>query len=143
MVKTSRPSPEEVAEDLRQAVGHFVRHTRAQDGTGGGRTAVLGHLARQGPTSIASLAALEQVRHQSMARTVQLLVAAGHARTRPDPADGRRVVVESTPAGIDHLTAERGRRSAWIARAITTRLDEADQAALAALPGILRRLADG
>jgi len=143
MVNPSRPSPQDVAEDLRQAVGHFVRRTRAQDGTGGGLTTVLGHLARQGATSIADLAALEQVRHQSMARTVHLLLAAGHAQTRPDPTDGRRVLVEATPAGIDQLSAERRRRSAWIAQAITTRLDDTDQAALAALPRILRRLADG
>jgi len=136
---TATPAPDPLAEDLRAAIGHFVRHARAHDGTGG-RASVLGYLARDGGCSIAELAAREQVRHQSMARTVKNLQAQGHVTVHTDPTDGRRVVVEVTPAGRDHLQAERARRAAWIATAIATRLDDAERARLRDVPGLLRKL---
>jgi len=135
------PTNEALAESLREAVGAFVRHARtATDVTGSGQTTVLGYLARQGPHSIAELAAFEHVRHQSMARTVKNLQIAELVTLTSDPQDGRRVVVQITDAGRHQVTRDRQRRSQWIAHAIDTHLTPKERAELQRLPELLRKL---
>lgn len=129
------------AERLRASVGAFVRRARAQDVTPPAQAAVLGHLARGGPMSIAELAAREQVRHQSTARTVGLLAAAGLVTVSPDEADRRRVVVRLSGTGSEQLLQAREQRAGWIARAAEAQLSEDEQALLWRVPELLERLA--
>ena len=134
-------SASDEAERLRAAVGAFVRQVRARDTMPTGQAAVLGHLLRgTGQLSITDLAVLEGVRHQSMARTVSKLAAAGLIVVTADGTDRRRVVVRPTPAGGRCLRAERDRRAGWIAAAIEKNLDEQDRALCRRIPDVLDRL---
>ncbi|MDQ6776455.1 MAG: MarR family transcriptional regulator [Actinomycetota bacterium] len=103
---------------------------------------VLGRLDRQGTSSIGELATAERVRPQSMAQTVCDLEALGLIARRPDPSDGRRVLVELTDLGTETLAEERRKREGWLASAITEDLSVEDQEVLQRALGLLRRLAD-
>ncbi len=86
---------------------------------------MLGRLSREGTSSVGALATAERVRPQSMAQTVADLEAAGLISRRPDPADGRRTLVELTPEGRVTLEADRRDREGWLASAIGAELSAA------------------
>jgi DNA-binding MarR family transcriptional regulator len=77
-----------------------------------------------------------------MAQTVSDLEAAGLISRRPDPSDGRRVLVELTTQGRDTLEADRRDRVGWLARAIESELSATERRALSHAIGLLRRLAE-
>ena len=131
---------EDGAEQLRAAVGEFVRAVRAHDSMPAGQSAVLGHLARDGELSITALADRARVRHQSMARTVKLLAGQGLLDPVPDEADRRRVVLRLTPDGRTRMDQLRQDRADWIARAAQDRLSPEEQAILFRMPAILAKL---
>ncbi|WP_370152289.1 MarR family winged helix-turn-helix transcriptional regulator [Streptacidiphilus sp. EB129] len=131
------------AELLRAAVGEFVRWARTGDVMPAGQAAVLGHLARAGALSITDLAAREGVRHQSMARTVGLLAEQGLVLLEADAIDRRRVLVHVTDEGLARLGDERRHRTAGIAAAIRTELNDEERALCRRIPGILDRLRRG
>ncbi|WP_306210149.1 MarR family winged helix-turn-helix transcriptional regulator [Actinoplanes sp. RD1] len=134
---------DDIAERLRQAVGRFVRTTRAHaDTLPPTRAEALGVLHREGPRTIAALAARRGVRHQSMSRTVGELATLGLVRREPDPADGRASLISLTTAGAAALDADRQARREWLADAIATRLTPAERELLSAVPALLDRLAD-
>ncbi|MGR7002266.1 MarR family winged helix-turn-helix transcriptional regulator [Yinghuangia aomiensis] len=75
------------------------------------QTSVIGRLDKQGPASVATLAARERVRHQSMAATVGVLEERGLVERRPDPEDGRSRLISLTADGRSLLEdRRRGRR---------------------------------
>ncbi|GAB7037175.1 MULTISPECIES: MarR family winged helix-turn-helix transcriptional regulator [Catenuloplanes] len=129
----------ELAEELRAAIGDFVRRARAHDEMPPGQAAVLGHLDRSGPLSIADLARLEQVKHQSMARTVGLLTDRDLVTAGRHEADRRQVVLSLTPAGGAALASVRHARAAGMARAIHD-LDDAEREIVRRIPAVLRKL---
>jgi DNA-binding MarR family transcriptional regulator len=129
------------AADLRLVLGRLVRRVRAESSVPLGQLAVLGLLERDGPQSTADLAAAQLVRHQSMARTVSLLVRAGAVDQRADPSDGRKTVLRITPAGLLLLEHERERRVDWLARAIAGELGDEELPALVRATDLLARLA--
>ncbi|UQU62028.1 MarR family transcriptional regulator [Couchioplanes caeruleus] len=131
--------PVRVAEELRSAMGDFVRHVREHDTMPRSQTAVLGHLDRAGALSIAELARRERVRHQSMTRTVGLLAEQGLVTLGPGEADRRQVVVTVTPEGVRRLDAERRHRAGFIAAALDT-LNGEERAVVARIPAVLRKL---
>ncbi|MGK5682531.1 MarR family transcriptional regulator [Actinoplanes sp. URMC 104] len=130
----------DLAEELRAAIGDFVRRARVHGEMPPGQAAVLGHLARSGPLSIADLARLEQVRHQSMARTVGLLADQALVALGRHDADRRQVMLTLTAAGDDALAAARRARAAGIARAIREDLDDAEREIVRRIPEVLRKL---
>jgi DNA-binding MarR family transcriptional regulator len=130
----------EAAEELRSAIGDFVRRVRVFDRMPPGQAAVLGHLDRTGPLSIADLARLERVKHQSMARTVGLLHDQGHVALAPHEQDRRQVVVAVTGTGRRALDAERHHRASIIARTLHRDLDDEEREIVRRLPAILRKL---
>ncbi|MFI7601629.1 MarR family winged helix-turn-helix transcriptional regulator [Actinoplanes sp. NPDC049681] len=131
----------DLAEELRTAVGDFVRRVRAYDTMPRSQVAVLGHLARTGPLSIADLARRERVKHQSMTRTINLLNDQGLVSLGAAEDDRRRVVVTLNGTGTRRLTEERRQRSARIAAALQT-LDGEERALIARLPAVLDKLVD-
>jgi DNA-binding MarR family transcriptional regulator len=131
-----------VASELRVVLGQLVRRLRAEHRLSMTHGAVLGRLDREGARSTSDLAAAEHVRPQSMAQTVSELEADGLVSRRPDPADGRRALLELTDTGLDVLEAERREREGWLIRAIAEGLGEREQRALAHAVPVLRRLAD-
>ena len=129
------------ASELRVALGQLMRRLRTEHRFPIHQGAVLGRLDREGPVSVSDLAAAEKVRPQSMAQTVGELEADGLVKRRPDPDDGRRALVELTPAGRETLEDDRGRRVGWLVSAIEE-LPPRDQAVLARATAIVGRLAE-
>ena len=136
------PTTSLLAHELRETLGRVVRRLRAEPGPSVGRLAVLGRLDRDGPASISALATCERMRPQSMAQTVQDLEIAGLVSRRPDPADGRRVFIELTAAGLELLHTTRARRETWLTDALERELDADERALLYEALALLARVAD-
>ncbi|AUG76592.1 hypothetical protein CFP65_1712 [Kitasatospora sp. MMS16-BH015] len=134
------PDPLELAAELRTTIGTLVRRLRTEDELPQNQAAVLGWLVREGSRTTTELAALQRVRHQSMARTVALLTTAGLVTQSPHPTDARKLLVTATPAGTEALHAQRTRREATIAAALTSRLTPAEQRLLQQAIPLLDRL---
>ncbi|MFJ6139022.1 MarR family winged helix-turn-helix transcriptional regulator [Kitasatospora sp. NPDC092286] len=136
-----RPDTLELAADLRAAIGDLVRAMRPGDTLPQNQAGVLGLLVRdERACTVSELAALQRVRHQSMARTVALLIEAGLVTQQPHATDGRKLLITATDAGRAALHDQRARREAWIADAIETRLTPAEQQTLRDSVTLLRRL---
>jgi DNA-binding MarR family transcriptional regulator len=131
----------ELARELRETVGRFIRRLRAEPGPPVAQMTVLSRLGRDGAASVSDLAAAERMRPQSMAPIVRDLEQAGLVRRRPDPDDGRRAIVELTPAGVAMLGATRARREDWLAETLEQVLDADERARLRAALGLLDRVA--
>jgi DNA-binding MarR family transcriptional regulator len=139
----SRPSTEvaSAAGELRLVLGQLVRRLRAEYSFPVAQASVLSRLDREGAQTTSALAAAERVRPQSMAQTLAELETAGLIDRRPDPADGRRVLIELTPGGRERVLGARGHREDWLAAAIAAELDPQEQQTLLAAVPLLRRLA--
>jgi DNA-binding MarR family transcriptional regulator len=77
-----------------------------------------------------------------MAPIVRELEEAGLVERRPDPDDGRRALVELTPAGADTLGETRARREDWLTETLDRVLDADERARLQAALALLGRVAD-
>jgi DNA-binding MarR family transcriptional regulator len=132
----------DLAHDLRETVGRILRRLRAEPGPPIGQLAVLSRLDRDGPASISDLAAADRMRPQSMAQTVRDLEDAGLISRRPDPADGRRQLVELSDAGLETLLATRARREDWLTQALDRELDADQRDLLRRAVALLNRVAD-
>jgi DNA-binding MarR family transcriptional regulator len=77
-----------------------------------------------------------------MAQIVGELEADGLISRRPDPADGRRALLELTDQGRQVLELERRERAGWLTRAIADGLSERERQVLAEAVPLLTRLAD-
>ncbi|HZV50709.1 MAG TPA: MarR family transcriptional regulator [Candidatus Dormibacteraeota bacterium] len=119
-----------------------MRRLRAEHAFPLSHGAVLGRLDRDGACSVSDLAAAERMRPQSMAQIVSELEAEGLVERRPDPADGRRALIELTDEGRATLTADRRKREGWLAQAIERDLSPSEQRALREAVEVLRRLAE-
>ena len=98
----------------------------------------LSALERRGPHRISELAALQGVAQPSMTVLVGSLEQAGLVARRPDPSDGRAVLVSLTEHGADFLT-ERRRAGAERLSELVGKLSPAELDALdAAVPALLR-----
>jgi DNA-binding MarR family transcriptional regulator len=131
-----------LASELRLVLGHLLRRLRAEHRFSLSQGAVLGRLDRQGTMSIGDLATAERVRPQSMAQTVSEMEGEGLLARRPDPADGRRMLVELTPHGLQILEDDRRQREGWLARAISEDLSLDEQRVLGRALEMLRRLSE-
>jgi DNA-binding MarR family transcriptional regulator len=112
-----------VATALLASVSLLVRRVR-QVPTGTGlsmpeRTA-LSCLDRSGPTTSAALAREVQITAQAMGATLSALRDRGLIERRPDPDDGRRVVLAVTEAGSQSLQDKRNARAELVAGALTS-----------------------
>jgi DNA-binding MarR family transcriptional regulator len=131
-----------LAGQLRLALGRLVRRLRAEHGFPFTQGSVLGRLDREGRKSIGDLAALERVRPQSMTQTIADLEADGLIARRPDPAEGRRTLVELTDHGLAALDADRRHRVGWLAQTIADDLSPREQKLLADALPLIERLAE-
>ncbi len=131
-----------LASELRMVLGRLIRRLRAERRFSLSQASVLGRLDREGTLSIGDLAVAERVRPQSMAQTVSELEADGLISRRPDPADGRRALLELNDEGLQTLEADRREREGWLIGAIAEGFSESEQQALARAVPLLTRLAD-
>ncbi|MDT2005663.1 MarR family transcriptional regulator [Rhodococcus opacus] len=113
--------------------GHLMTPTQMQ---------ALSHLDRSGPLSARALADLEQVAPQTIARTVCSLEAKGMVTRSVDPKDARSQLISITDIGVSTLTADRGRRSEWLAAAIEERCSDVERELLFLAGDLLARLAE-
>ena len=123
-------------------LGQLMRRLRTEHRFSLSQGAVLGRLDREGTKSIGDLAVAERVRPQSMTQTISDLEGEGLIARRPDPADGRRILVELTDQGRGTLEADRRHREGWLARAIAEDLSPTEQQTLMEAVTLLRRLAE-
>jgi DNA-binding MarR family transcriptional regulator len=129
-----------MASDLRVVLGQLVRRLRAEHRFPLSHGAVLGRLDRDGPQSTSDLAVAERVRPQSMAQTLGDLESDDLILRRPDPDDGRRVLIELSEAGRAALEHDRRHREGWLARSIDEELSDDEQEVLAQAVELLQRL---
>ena len=101
---------------------------------------VLSELVNGGPRRMSALAELERVRMPSMTNVVRRLERLGLVARRPDPEDGRAVLVEVTEEGRRFYAELIVAREEFL-RERLIELDEADREAIeAALPALSKLL---
>jgi DNA-binding MarR family transcriptional regulator len=145
-VPVKRPTPEELAEQLREITVALRRRARETvDKAVPGETlpypqlSVLKRSEADGPATTADLARAEAMTPQSMGAIVAALEAVGYVTRRDDASHGRRRLVSTTAAGRRALAANRAVRLRWAADVIAERLDADEQRTLAAALSLLRR----
>jgi DNA-binding MarR family transcriptional regulator len=134
-----------LALDLHALSGKLKRRLREQASAGDltpSQTSVLGHLDRNGPTTVTALARLEGVRSQSMGATVAALEASGLVKGSPDPNDGRQTILSLTPACVALFRTGRAARTDWLLKTIQTKFTPQEQQQLAMAVKLLNRLVD-
>jgi DNA-binding MarR family transcriptional regulator len=134
--------PSTDAERLALVVGRLNR--RLQAATGGlshGLLSAMAVISKHGPLRLSDLAQLEGVSAPSMTRTVAELEARGYLMRRPDPDDGRAVLVEAAEAGTSAVLDARTTRAQLVSELLAG-LDAKDAAAIAAALPALERLID-
>jgi DNA-binding MarR family transcriptional regulator len=100
---------------------------------------VLHTLSRRGPTRLTALTATEQLTQPAITSLVTRLERDGLVERRPDPDDGRAVLVALTAAGADVVRSRHADRVTRLGRLIAG-LDDAEQAAISAAMPALRHV---
>ena len=133
-----------IADALRDSIGLFVRRLRQVRVDGElslPERSALSRLDRGGPATSAALARLEQISPQSMGATLGSLESQGLIERRPDPLDGRRVVLSINAAGSKVLRDRRHHRTEQLTQALSTGFTAAEIQQLAAVVPLIERLA--
>ncbi len=141
---SQRPDVDQVAGALRVSVGLLVRRLRQVQVDGEltlSETSALARLDRGGPATSSALAKLEQISPQSMGATLAALESRALIRRRPDPEDGRRVVLELTASGRKLLWNRRNTRTQTMAEALADGFTDDELAQLMSAVPLLERLA--
>ncbi len=119
MNHTMEETSESVAlTELMQAIGLVLRRVRtvaAGHGLSMSESMTLGRLERAGPATTAELARAESVKPQSMGATIAALEEMQLVERRPDPSDGRRIIVTVTAKGIELRRQASADKHAWLA----------------------------
>lgn len=131
----------QLAENLREIVGTFVRRIRSQaDTPTTSQSEALSLLDREGPLSVAELAERRNVKHQSMRLVAAQLEAERLISKAPHPADGRSQLLSITQAGRAELGRARSARTEEIAKAIKERLSDEERRMLGEAIRIIEKL---
>jgi DNA-binding MarR family transcriptional regulator len=144
-VKTAAPTDTAaLAGRLRIGVTRLARRLRqeAEPDITPSMLVALSSVESQGPLTMRDLCAIERVQPPSMTRIVAALVDAGLVERRADPSDGRVVWIRVTGAGRRLLERARGRKEAYLAKALRD-LEPEELETLERAAGILERLTDG
>jgi DNA-binding MarR family transcriptional regulator len=134
----------DIAAALRVSIGLLLRRlrqVRPDDEITVPESSALARLDRTGPATPGALAKVEQISPQSMGATIAALEARGLVERHADPADGRRVVLSVTGAGLELLRNKRGARTEQMAQALSAGFTAAELRQLAAVAPLLERLA--
>jgi DNA-binding MarR family transcriptional regulator len=139
-------NPHTVATAVQLSIGRFTRRVRQVPMQGGFSTAqisALAHLDRAGSATPGELAKTEQITPQGMGTILAGLEQAGLVDRRPDPADGRRVVMSVSPAGAEVLRENRGARTDHLAVVLAGNFTAAELQTLLDAAALIERLTDG
>ncbi|MFD9888850.1 MarR family winged helix-turn-helix transcriptional regulator [Amycolatopsis sp. NPDC059027] len=135
----------ELARHVRESVGRLnwrMRAERDKGGPGPVVLAVLSRLYRAGTHSPKELADAERIQPQSLTRVLASLAERGLVTRTPDPADGRRSLIDITPAGRVELREYSIGRERWLADAMARTLSPTEQQLLRLASELLVRVAD-
>ena len=138
------PEVNEVAAALLVSMGLLRRRLRQVPVEGEltlPETSALARLNRGGPATASMLARVEQISPQSMGATLGALEARGLVDRRPDPEDGRRVVLSVTEAGLEVLRNKRTARIEQLAQALSEGFTPSELERLMAAAPLIERLA--
>jgi DNA-binding MarR family transcriptional regulator len=138
------PDVTDVAGALRASIGLLLRRLRQVRVEGEltlPESAALTRLDRGGPSTASALARREQISPQSMGATLGALEARGLVERRPDPQDGRRVVLSVTDSGRQVLQDKRNARTERLAKALSAGFTPSELRQLEAAAPLLERLA--
>ena len=140
---TQDPDVTDVARALRASIGLLLRRLRQVQDEGEltlPESAALTRLDRGGPSTASALARQEQISPQSMGATLGALEARGLVERRPDPGDGRRVLLSVTGAGRQVLQSKRNARTEQLAKALAAGFTPSEVRQLEAAAPLLERL---
>jgi DNA-binding MarR family transcriptional regulator len=138
------PDVTDVAGALRASIGLLLRRLRQVRVEGEltlPESAALTRLDRGGPSTASALARREQISPQSMGATLGALEARGLVERRPDPQDGRLVVLSVTDSGRQVLQDKRNARTERLAKALSAGFTPSELRQLEAAAPLLERLA--
>jgi DNA-binding MarR family transcriptional regulator len=129
--------------DLLAAMGQLVRRLRVEAGTDQLNWTQVAITARleAGPLTTADLARAESMKPQSMGASLAQLEEDGLVRRKAHPTDGRQILYELTPAGIEGRYKSRLVKREWLLSAVA-KLEKDEQQALFAVTDVIRRLAE-
>jgi len=139
------PDVAAIADELQFVVGALVRQARAVSPAREvtlSQISILKRLDREGPHTVADLARLDKITHQSVTVSVAGLVDRGIVRRIPDPHDLRRKLLVITDEGKRLLAERRDAGHENLTEAIADRLSGAERAQLSRALVLLRRLLD-
>ena len=134
----------EVAGALRVSISLLLRRMRQVHVEGEltlPETSALARLDRGGPATPSALARVEQISPQSMGATLGALEARGLIERRPDPQDGRRVVLSVTEAGQQVVQNKRSARTGQLAQALSAGFTRTELQQLMTAAPLIERLA--
>ncbi|MET9479590.1 MarR family transcriptional regulator [Streptomyces sp. NPDC006638] len=137
------PSAVQASREVRTVIGRLRRRilnaAEAEDITFA-QASVLSRLSDEQGVTASALAAAEGVRHQSMTSTVASLAALGLVARRPDPDDGRRLLIALTAEGHRRVAEGRQARQEWLATELQERCTEEERRAVIGAMAVLERL---
>jgi len=133
----------EIAHELRLLAGDLARRLRAEerlDDITATQYSLLAHLEREGPLTPGALALAERITSQAVGQALNVLEAADLVVRRIDPADGRKILAQVTPAGTRLVDKTRKSRETWLARSLASGLEAEELRTLSASIQVLQRL---
>jgi DNA-binding MarR family transcriptional regulator len=130
--------------DLMQALGLLIRRTRNE--SYGGELSmtealVMSRLAKDGAATTAALARAEKMKPQSMGTTITSLEDMGIVTRTPHATDGRQMLIELTPKGVQLRKKNVEAKLMWFSQVIAE-LDAEERDTLFRAAGIIKRLAE-
>lgn len=129
---------------LALALGRLNRRLRsAGGGLSHGLLSALATVNKDGPMRLAEVAHIEQVSAPSTTRLIAELEAQGLVSRRPDPLDGRAILITVTPLGVETVMRARTARGSMVQQ-LFEHLDPAEVDAItAALPALEKAIDAG
>jgi len=142
MAKVTKADEEAVAE-LLAAMGLLVRRLRAESRSGELSWSQVAIMARldAGAMTTADLARAEGMKPQSMGASLAQMEEEGLVRRKAHPTDGRQILFELTPAGIEGRYRLRLAKREWLLSAIA-KLGKDEQKMLFAATDVIKQIAE-
>jgi DNA-binding MarR family transcriptional regulator len=134
---------EVVADELQSVVGALVRQMRSVSPAHDislSQVSILKRLDREGPRTVAELARLDKIAHQSVTVSVNALADRGLVRRVADQDDLRRKLLVITDDGTQLLAERREAGLENLASTIADRLSDAERTRLSQALPLMRRL---
>jgi DNA-binding MarR family transcriptional regulator len=142
---SEKPDIHEIASAVHISVGLFIFRLRQAETDGDlswPQMAALARLDRIGSSTPGDLAKMERISPQGMGLTLAVLEERGLIQRKPDPNDGRRILMSVTKLGRSELHLRRNERTDRLAEALAEDFTAAELKRLEAAAPLIARLAD-